>query len=196
MHYKLFASLLFLVLCAATSNLWGQNPEVENSDMGIPLGYKVVALKISDDDPVGGLIDKGSYVDILATGRKSRQLETIVRKVLIYSDPESAKNGSGTRIVALLVTAQDAQRVISAKKHGTIKLVLRGDGEEPAPEVPVIHSSTNQPTGAERSLLRTDTVRKIACDLDRIAAELESIEMYERADELRSHSQNLRLDVR
>lgn len=108
----------------------------------IPEGYKVVAIKVSGDDMIGGLLNPGDKVDIIGlfkkTARDGRQ-QTISRTFLKALRVFSVNNKlsanidrqetttSNSAIVGVLVTEKQSEEIVYVQKTGDLKLVLRGE---------------------------------------------------------------------
>ncbi len=116
----------------------------KNKAMGIdiPPGFKVVALKVSSDDTIAGLLRPGDRVDVIGLfkNRERGNSETISRTFLkglqVFSVNSSmkattsdrSKGGSkGSAIVSVLVNEKQSEDIVYVQKTGSIKLVLRGD---------------------------------------------------------------------
>ena len=110
--------------------------------MDIPPGYKVVAIKVSADDTIAGLLRPGDLVDVIGLLKKQngRTTETVSRTFLkgiqVFSVNSSmkattsdrSKGGSkGNAIVSLLLSERHSEEIVFVQKTGSLKLVLRGD---------------------------------------------------------------------
>ena len=108
----------------------------------IPEGYKVVAIKVSGDDMIGGLLNPGDKVDVIGLFKKKGrdgQQQTISRTFLKALRVFSVNNKlsanidrqetttSGSAIVGVLVTEKQSEEIVYVQKTGDIKLVLRGE---------------------------------------------------------------------
>jgi pilus assembly protein CpaB len=116
----------------------------KNKAMGIdiPPGFKVVAIKVSSDDTIAGLLRPGDRVDVIGLfkNRERGKSETVSRTFLkglqVFSVNSSmkattsdrSKGGSkGSAIVGVLVNEKQSEDIVYVQKTGSIKLVLRGD---------------------------------------------------------------------
>ncbi len=114
--------------------------------MNIPKGMKVVAVRVSSEHTVGGLLNPGDKVDVIGifkqreprsnrtttiskTFLKALQVFNINNKTNAVDRGESTGRGGNT-IVGLLVTEKQSEALVFAQGTGTIKLVLRGDEVE------------------------------------------------------------------
>ena len=115
----------------------------EVSRLNIPDGYKVVAIKVSEDDTIAGLLNPGDRVDVIGlfkttsrTGEKRSFSKTFLKGLRVFSvnSQMTANTGSrsesstrGNAIVGVLVTEKQSEAIVYVQKTGTLKLVLRGD---------------------------------------------------------------------
>lgn len=115
----------------------------EVSRLNIPEGYKVVAIKVSEDDTIAGLLNPGDKVDIIGlfktrsrSGEKRSFSKTFLKALRVFSvnSQMTANTGSrtesstrGNAIVGVLVTEKQSEAIVYVQKTGTLKLVLRGD---------------------------------------------------------------------
>lgn len=112
----------------------------------IPVGYKVVAVRVSSEHTIGNLLNPGDKVDVIGifkrrdprsnrtttiskTFLKALQVFNINNKTDAGDRGESTARG-GSTIVGLLVTEKQSEALVFAQGTGTIKLVLRGDAVE------------------------------------------------------------------
>lgn len=115
----------------------------EVSTLHIPVGYKVVAIKVSEDDTIAGLLNPGDKVDVIGlfktssrTGEKRTFSKTFLKALRVFSvnSQMTANTGSrtesstrGNAIVGVLVTEKQSEAIVYVQKTGQLKLVLRGD---------------------------------------------------------------------
>ena len=116
----------------------------KNDAMGIdiPPGFKVVAIKVSADDTIAGLLRPGDRVDVIGLfkNRERGNSETISRTFLkglqVFSVNSSMKattsdrqkgGSKGSAIVGVLVNEKQSEDIVYVQKTGSLKLVLRGD---------------------------------------------------------------------
>ncbi len=104
----------------------------------IPEGMRAIALKSDDVVGVAGFVFPGSHVDVLVTYRTDRSPEPMTATVL--QDAEVLADGHQTQpspdgkpatvdVVTLLLTPQNAERVVLASTQGTIHFVLRNGSD-------------------------------------------------------------------
>jgi Flp pilus assembly protein CpaB len=113
----------------------------------IPVGFKVIGIKLGADDHLNGLLEAGDLVDIMAVFRgKNRNdgagstTRTFLRKITVWSigsktkkDIEQNSNAKGSTVVGLLVTEKQAERIVLAERIAELKLAMRGK-EDADPE--------------------------------------------------------------
>lgn len=116
----------------------------------IPKGFRVVAVPVTVDTAVSGMLQPGDRVDILVFLRKNAEIpetgtRTLLRDVNIFSvdgttnrsidEDGQARN---LRTVSLLVTPKQAESVMLGKELGTLFLSLR------RPDDPTEHISDGE----------------------------------------------------
>lgn len=114
----------------------------EVNDIQIPPGFKVVAIKVSGDDTIAGLLGPGDKVDVIGLFKRQRngQTQTVSRTFLkglqVFSVNSRMRANTGTRedtgnsgsaIVGVLVNEKQSEDIVFVQKTGQIKLVMRGD---------------------------------------------------------------------
>ena len=120
--------------------------EKDRDIMNIPPGFKVVAIKVSGDDTLCGLLQPGDKVDIIGffkkrgrTGQMQTTSRTFLKALQVFSINNSMSagatrdgqgTGSGGAIVSLLVNEKQSEDIYYVQKTGEIKLVMRGDFHE------------------------------------------------------------------
>ncbi len=104
----------------------------------IPDGMRAVALKSDDVVGVAGFVYPGSYVDVLVTYRTDRSPEPITATVLQdaqvlaighQTQPKDDGKPETVNVVTLLLTPDNAERVVLASTQGTIHFVLRNSAD-------------------------------------------------------------------
>jgi len=160
------ASLLIVATLIFASSSFSQETEPEGGNP-IPAGHKVIAIKLLRKNAMDGQLVQGDRVDLIDT--KS----SMIVATLLENDLEEKC------IVGLLTESDMADQIHNRCKSKKTKISLRPAFGEKVPQAEHIRS-----------------VRELASRLDLISAELESLEAYSRADELRQYAQKLRVDVR
>lgn len=118
--------------------------------LAIPDGFKVVAIKVSAEELIGGLLEPGDKVDVIGlfklTGRDNTRKTTArtflkalrvfsVNNKMTASDNRAESGSSSSAIVSLLVTEKQSEEIYFVQRTGSLKLVLRGDFVETDSEV-------------------------------------------------------------
>jgi len=108
----------------------------------IPEGFKVVAIKVSGDDTMSGLLNPGDKVDVIGlfkrrnnAGPQVNTARTFLKALRVFSvnnrmtasEDRSEGGNAGGAIVSLLVTEKQSEQIYFVQKTGELKLVLRGD---------------------------------------------------------------------
>lgn len=105
----------------------------------IPDGMRAIALKSDDVVGVAGFLAPGSHLDVLVTYRTEKQPDPTTLTVLedaevlaaghqVQPDPEGKP--ATVTVVTLLLTPNDAERVVLASTQGTIHFVLRSGSDK------------------------------------------------------------------
>ena len=119
---------------------------VHKNDAGgidIPPNFKVVAIKVSADDTIAGLLRPGDLVDVIGLlkkrerGNSTTVSKTFLKGIKVFSvnasmraattDRSVGGTGKGQAIVGVLVNERQSEDIVFVQKTGTLKLVLRGD---------------------------------------------------------------------
>ena len=114
--------------------------KTEIDNIVIPDGYKVVAIKVDEDDTFAGLLKPGDKVDVIGNFRTKDRSETFAKtflkaiRVWSVNADMVAQAGSrsetsirGSAIVGVLVNERQAEAIVHVQKTGSLKLILRGD---------------------------------------------------------------------
>lgn len=120
---------------------------------GIPAGERAVTIQVNEIIGVGGFIEPGHRVDIIATfdqelmevDRSQLLLQDIL--VLAVAQATGARHGPVQEVreytsVTLAVTPQDATRLVLADERGSLRLLLRPWGDDRV--VPFTETTTTQ----------------------------------------------------
>jgi pilus assembly protein CpaB len=126
----------------------------------IPDGLRAIALRTDEVIGVAGFLEPGSRLDVLATYRSDRAPDPITVTVLQNAEvlaaghqmqPDPDGKPESVTVVTLLLTPEDAERVVLASTQGTIHFVMRsGSDEKVANNPPILLSSlgAEQPPAA------------------------------------------------
>jgi pilus assembly protein CpaB len=107
----------------------------------IPVGMRAASVSVNDVTSVAGFARPGSLVDVLVTGPTpdARRLQsmTVLQRVRVLAsgnemEGSPSKEGRDARVVTLLVTPEDAERLALATQQGRVQLVIRNplDGSQ------------------------------------------------------------------
>lgn len=114
----------------------------EAGTISIPEGFKVVAVKVSGDSNIGGLLEPGDKVDVIGLFKRRNNLgqtqmttRTFLKALRVFSinnqmsirEDREQSNSAGSAIVGVLVTEKQSEEIYYVQRTGEIKLVLRGD---------------------------------------------------------------------
>jgi pilus assembly protein CpaB len=146
----------------------------------IPEGYRAITVKVDDVVGISGFVMPGSYVDVVAvitpTSREGVQSEGPISKIVLQrikvlasgpkiDSPENQREPTNVKAVTLMVTPEEAEKLVLAANEGKLQLVmrnysddedadtkgsnkntlLRGDNVNPEPEPPAA-TQTEKPT--------------------------------------------------
>ncbi len=113
----------------------------------IPDGMRAMAVETNDVNNVSGFVFPGARVDVLVTVRPDNGHEpmtaTVLQNVLVLStgerlEPDPSGKPQKVREVTMLLTPDDAQKLVLGTNQGTLQFVLRnGADQEKADHHPV-----------------------------------------------------------
>ena len=127
---------------------------VEGSQGGlgatIPEGYRAMAVKVDDVVGVAGFIKPGAMVDVLTviepmrdqSARKDPVSKIVLQNVKVLANgqnidkPKNEREAESVRVVTLLVTPEQAEKLALAAVEGKLRLVMRNtidQGDEKTP---------------------------------------------------------------
>jgi len=194
-------ALMFIKTCTFLCSLslffhcFANAQQTDSDETGIPLGYKVIAIyRCANSDAIEKLLQKGDLVNVI-TGDSEKI--TIAKGIKVYSKPKREANSIRKRpVVTLLAQTHIADAIMSVHDEGDVQLAITRSGHQKRGSFENSNARGKIEVTPSISADKKEKARTLASALDKIAAELESVEMYNRADELREQAQNLRLDVR
>ena len=114
----------------------------------IPRGFKLVAIKVSAEDSINGLLQPGDRVDLIGvvsvkaadptTGKITNQTvsETFMKNVEVYAvngninSGGPRESGGGNTIVGVLVTEKQSELIVLGQKEAKLRLVMRGEADD------------------------------------------------------------------
>jgi len=114
----------------------------------IPDGMRAVAVVTNELNNVSGFLFPGSHVDVLVTFRAEAGTEpmttTVLQNIEVLStgerlQPDPSGKPQNVKVVTLLMTPDDAQKLMLASNQGTVQFVLRNAADqEQAEHRPVV----------------------------------------------------------
>ena len=130
----------------------------------IPEGYRAVTVKVDDVVGISGFVMPGSYVDVVAVvtppSQEGAQSQGPISKIVLQhikvlasgakiDSPENQREPTNVKAVTLMVTPEQAEKLVLAANEGKLQLVMRNYSDEENADT----------TGASKnSLLRGDNV--------------------------------------
>lgn len=104
----------------------------------IPAGMRAISLKSNEVVGVAGYLLPGTHVDVLVTVRAASSADPVTSIVLqdaqvltagekMQPDPDG--HASKVDVVTLLVSPEDAEKIVLASTQGTVHFVLRNGGD-------------------------------------------------------------------
>ncbi|HEX7175117.1 MAG TPA: Flp pilus assembly protein CpaB [Pyrinomonadaceae bacterium] len=116
----------------------------------IPEGYRAMSVKVDDVVGVAGFIKPGAMVDVLTViepsreqgARKDAVSKIVLQNVKVLSNgqnidkPKNEREAESVRVVTLLVTPEQAEKLALAAVEGKLRLVMRNtidQGDEKTP---------------------------------------------------------------
>lgn len=116
-------------------------PYAHINRLAIPPGFKAVAIKVSADDTINGLLQPGDHVDVIGVfktreaGQTVSISKTFLKNVRVFSvddsfhneGPREAGNSKNNSIVGVLVNERQSEHLVLVQKVAQLKLALRGN---------------------------------------------------------------------
>ena len=106
----------------------------------IPDGMRAVAIQTNEVNNVSGFLFPGCHVDALvtfrqATGKDESVTMTVLQNVEVLStgeklQPDPAGKPQNVKEVTVLLTPDDAQKLVLASNQGTVQFVLRNGSDQ------------------------------------------------------------------
>ena len=151
----------------------------------IPLGMRALSVRVNEVIGVAGFVVPGTRVDVLATvqqggGRGETMSKAVVSNVQVLTagtrmDLEKARTGEPmpSTVVTLMVTPEEAERIVLAGNEGPLILTLRNPLDTkptetkgiraaqlmgPAPKPPVIVRRASVPVAVRQSAPAAPTI--------------------------------------
>lgn len=122
----------------------------------IPNGMRATAVKTDEVANVAGFLFPGSHVDVMMTMRGEGQdtvSRTVIQNAEVLStgtkiEPDPNGKPEDVKVVTLMVTPEQSEKLMLAQTQGHIQIVLRNGGDSATPEVASV--DTNQLAGFEK----------------------------------------------
>jgi Flp pilus assembly protein CpaB len=110
----------------------------------IPEGYRALTVKVDEIVGVSGFVMPGSYVDVVAVilpAAQSAQSQGPISKIVLQNikvlanggnldQPENQREPNAVRAVTLLVTPEQAEKLVLAANESKLQLVMRNFGDQ------------------------------------------------------------------
>jgi pilus assembly protein CpaB len=128
----------------------------------IPDGMRAMAVRTDETANVAGYLFPGSHVDVLITYR-GEQNDTISRTVLqnvqvlttgTKTEPDPNGKPEDVRVVTLLLSPEDSQKLMLAQSQGKVEIALRNGNDTATPEVTPV--STNDLSGTKKAVVKAE----------------------------------------
>lgn len=148
----------------------------ESSGLKIRDGYKVIAIKASDQDTFYGLLSPGARVDIIGlfkkTGTKQEIAKTFLKNIRVFAvndqtsrTPGKEEGSKDIRVVQLEVTNSQAEKIALVQGAGALRLVLSSDLDQQQFDADRKSASEDEPSLEE--LLGTANESAVVSDENR-----------------------------
>ncbi|HKQ73909.1 MAG TPA: Flp pilus assembly protein CpaB [Blastocatellia bacterium] len=121
----------------------------------IPEGYRAMTVKVGDEGEFAGFLAPGALVDVLAVinppddGSSQNPVSKIIlQNIKIMAggqkpdQPRSGRESSGAKSVTLLVTPEQAEKLVLSSVDGKLKLALRNSVDQGDEQTPGANKST------------------------------------------------------
>ena len=121
----------------------------------IPEGYRAMTVKVDDVVGVSGFVMPGAYVDVVAVITPQTQGETTgpISKIVLQhikvlasgakiDSPENQREPSKVNAVTLMVTPEEAEKLVLATNEGKLQLVMRNYRDDENTETKGANKST------------------------------------------------------
>jgi pilus assembly protein CpaB len=131
----------------------------------IPEGYRAMTVKVDDVVGISGFVMPGSYVDVVAVvnpqAQEGFQSQGPISKIVLQhikvlasgakiDSPENQREPANVKAVTLMVTPEEAEKLVLAANEGKLQLVMRNYSD----------NENTETTGAnKRTLLSGESVK-------------------------------------
>jgi pilus assembly protein CpaB len=130
----------------------------------IPDGMRAMALRTDETANVAGYLFPGSHVDVMTTSREGNDTvsRTVLQNVQVLttgtkSEPDPNGKPEDVKVVTLLLTPEDSQKLILAQSQGKVDIALRNGNDTATPEVSSV--STSDWSGTKKPLTQKPEIR-------------------------------------
>jgi pilus assembly protein CpaB len=111
----------------------------------IPAGYRAMTVKVDDVVGVSGFVMPGSYVDVVAVitpqARQGTEGQGPISKIVLQhikvlasgtkiDSPENQREPTNAKAVTLMVTPEQAEKLVLAANEGKLQLVMRNYSDQ------------------------------------------------------------------
>lgn len=134
--YAIAAKQPILLRDLASSTSYGLSAKIPN-------GMRATAVRTDEVGNVAGFLFPGSHVDVIVTMRGDNN-ETVSRTVLqnleilstgAKTEPDPNGKPEDVKVVTLLVTPEQSEKLMLAQSQGKIQIALRNGNDAATPEV-------------------------------------------------------------
>src|SRR5262249_32043758 len=121
----------------------------------IPEGYRGMTVKVDDEGEIAGFLAPGALVDVLAVinppndgSSQNPVSKVILQNIKVLSGGQksdqarSGREANGVKSVTLLVTPEQAEKLVLSSVDGKLKLALRNTIDQGAERTPGANKST------------------------------------------------------
>jgi pilus assembly protein CpaB len=118
-------------------------PEGEGAGLGvlIPEGYRAMTVKVDDVVGVSGFVQPGSFVDIVAVVTPTQNTQGPISKIVLQNikvlasgpkidSPQNQREPHSVSAVTVLVTPEQAEKLVLATSEGRLQLVMRNFSDQ------------------------------------------------------------------
>ena len=118
----------------------------------IPEGFRAMTVKVDDEGEVAGFLKPGTLVDVLAVinppndgPNQSPVSKIILQNIRVLAGgpkPDQARNAREAKSVTLLVTPEQAEKLVLSASDGKLRLALRNFGDQADERTPGANKSS------------------------------------------------------